>query len=213
MSTLNTARTISLCLLTALALALAGCGINTEPIPGDQDAGFSGGAGGAPGNPDDAGVGAALDAGAPPLAVPGFTEYTGCDQTIACDDACPDDLDCEAAGAMNPIESADGMGEAVRLDEAPAGDEADPLMPGAHRWYDLEAVDGQQSFHATTDPPDQPLLLVVYDDAGEVLGRSMAGQPFVVIAPEAPVERAWLRIVSRADDDLSLTIEWRRDGE
>ncbi|MCA9558084.1 MAG: hypothetical protein H6704_01475 [Myxococcales bacterium] len=200
--------------ILALTLALAGCGINTEPIPGDQDAGFSTGAGGAPGGEDDAGVGAAgPDAGLPPLGVPGFTEYMGCDQTVACDAACPDDLDCEAEGAMNPIESADGMDGAVRFDQADFGEAGEPLTAGEHRWYDLQSVEGLQSFHAVTDPPDQPLLLVVYDDAGAVLGRSMAGQPFVVIDPEAPVERAWLRVVSRAEDDLALTVEWRRDGE
>ncbi len=200
--------------ILSLALALAGCGINTEPIPGDQDLGFSEGAGGAPAADDDAGVGAALpDAGEPPLGVPGFTEYTGCDRTIACDDACPGDLDCEAEGATNPIQPVDGMDAAVRLDQAEFGDEAEPLAAGEHRWYDLQAVEGLQSFHAATDPPDLPLLLVVYDDAGEVLGRSMAGQPFVVIEPEAPVERAWLRVVSRAEEELALTIEWRRDGQ
>lgn len=205
-------RPINLTLL--FGLALVGCGINTEPIPGDQDAGFSTGGGGMPGADDTGGVGAASDAGLPAsLGVPGFSAYTGCDRTTACDETCAEDLDCEAGGATNPIESGDRMDAVVRFDEAPVGDEAEPLMPGAHRWYDLEAVDGLQSFHATTDPPDQPLLLVVYDGAGEVLGRSMAGQPYVVIAPQDPVEQAWLRIVSRAEDDVALTLEWRRDGQ
>jgi hypothetical protein len=137
-------------------LALAGCGISSDPITGDVDGGFP-----AP----DGGVGKGGDA-------PSWDEiadYAGCDVDLRCEEACPEpqDLDCPAQPEAVPP-------------RPPPADDLDALgfvatpatlgFPG-EAWWRLGTT--EEPLVAVAEVTAGAAALAAYDAEGHVLARSV----------------------------------------
>lgn len=148
--------------LVILIGLLVACGIDSEPILGDQaDAGaFE--------SPD-----VSTPAGAP------LTLYDGCDTTLECEADCAEDLDCP--------EPADRNGEPAALDLA--ADAEHDMAANEERWWGMEAAGNSLLYEVTEGAMtvavyDQMGVLLGRSAPGEpgVLFVATVGQPIEVRA-------------------------------
>lgn len=164
----------------AVALGLAGCAINTDPILADGDAGAG-----------------TIDLG-PPDIVPAYEAppaYAGCDVDWSCTADCDDDLDCPQREGIAPPAYDDQA-------DVFAGPETVELGPGEELWHRLGAVEADDRVTAGLEAG--AVTLAVYDAAdGRLLARSVE-EPVVELTDAAP--DAALRLVA-GPDGARLTLE------
>lgn len=144
-----------------VSICCVGCGVKSDSILADQDAG----------TPFQQGS---------PMGLPAFsdiTDYEGCDVDLTCTEGCDTDLDC---GEDNSVELA-------REGAAPLADgESVTLEPGQSAWWSWTAAG---DFVIGAEGADGVVELAVYDQASEALMARSTDLPAlrVIAAEETPM--------------------------